>query len=92
MITRMRFECITHQRLPCDALLASQCERRQFGADVAYRLEYSSPQSFGRHVRAGVGLTAGEFRARYTFDRALKDFVAQLIEPFQAQLRNFRPT
>ena len=25
-------------------------------ADVAYRLEYSSPQSFGRHLRAMLGL------------------------------------
>ena len=61
-------------------------------SDVAYRLEYSSPQSFGRHVRAGVGLTAGEFRTRYPFERALEDFMAQLIEPFQAQLQTFRPT
>ena len=27
-------------------------------ADVAYRLEYSSPQSFGRHLRAMLGITA----------------------------------
>ncbi|MEO8200024.1 MAG: helix-turn-helix domain-containing protein, partial [Gemmatimonadota bacterium] len=26
-------------------------------ADVAYRLEYSSPQSFGRHIRALLGIT-----------------------------------
>ena len=31
-------------------------------ADVAYRLEYSSPQSFGRHLRAMLGVTALEFR------------------------------
>ena len=29
-------------------------------ADAAYRLEYSSPQSFGRHVRAILGATASE--------------------------------
>src|SRR5512134_1507373 len=31
-------------------------------ADVAYRLDYSSPQSFGRHLRAMLGLSAGEYR------------------------------
>ena len=36
-------------------------------ADVAYRLEYSSPQSFGRHLRAMLGLTAMEFRRRFPF-------------------------
>ena len=60
-------------------------------SDVAYRLEYSSPQSFGRHVRAGLGLTAREFRHRYPFDRALEDFVARLVKPFQTTLRTFRP-
>ncbi len=34
-------------------------------ADVAYRLQYSSPQSFGRHLRTVLGTTAGEFRIRY---------------------------
>ena len=36
-------------------------------ADVSYRLEYSSPQSFGRHLRAMLGLTALEFRRRFPF-------------------------
>lgn len=60
-------------------------------SDVAYRLEYSSPQSFGRHVRADAGVTAGEFRRRFSFDRALDEFVGRLITPFRAQLRTFRP-
>src|SRR5205823_8355326 len=29
-------------------------------ADVAYRLDYSSPQSFGRHLKAMLGVTSGE--------------------------------
>ena len=41
-------------------------------ADVAYRLEYSSPQSFGRHLRAMLGVTALEFRRRYPFPVALE--------------------
>src|SRR5439155_16581475 len=32
-------------------------------SDVAYRLDYSSPQSFGRHLKAMLGVTAGEFRS-----------------------------
>ena len=35
-------------------------------ADVAYRLDYSSPQSFSRHVNAMLGVTAGEFRFEQT--------------------------
>ncbi|MGH7658077.1 MAG: helix-turn-helix transcriptional regulator, partial [Gemmatimonadales bacterium] len=34
-------------------------------ADVAYRLEFSSPQSFGRHVRAMLGVTSSEYRRRF---------------------------
>ena len=60
-------------------------------ADVAYRLQYSSPQSFGRHLRAVVGTTAGEFRIRYSFEVALDDFVRRLIAPFRSILRTFHP-
>jgi AraC-like DNA-binding protein len=59
--------------------------------DVAYRLEYSSPQSFGRHLRAVSGVTAGEFRRRYTFHSALADYVARLVVPFRATFRTFHP-
>src|SRR3989454_168563 len=41
-------------------------------ADVAYRLDYSSPQSFGRHLKAMLGVTAGEFRRRFPFDVSLE--------------------
>lgn len=60
-------------------------------ADVAYRLDYSSPQSFGRHVRAVAGMTAGEFRRRYTVATAVADYVMRLIVPFRAALRTFHP-
>jgi len=43
-------------------------------ADIANRLEYSSPQSFGRHLRALLGVTAGEFRRRLPFDAAVHRF------------------
>jgi AraC-like DNA-binding protein len=60
-------------------------------ADVAYRLEYSSPQSFGRHLRALTGLTASAFRRGTTFRSALETFCSQLIVPFRATLRAFHP-
>ena len=60
-------------------------------ADAAYRLEYSSPQSFGRHVRAILGATAGEFRRRYTLVVALADYVNRLIAPYRAAFRGFNP-
>jgi len=59
--------------------------------DVAYRLEYSSPQSFGRHVRTALGVTAAEFRQRYPFATALDDFVARLIAPYRRGFRHLRP-
>lgn len=60
-------------------------------ADVAYRLEYSSPQSFGRHVRAMLGVTATEFRRRLPFPVALDRFLALMISPYRAALRTFHP-
>ena len=60
-------------------------------ADVAYRLDYSSPQSFGRHVRALLGITTSELRRRFPFDLALERFIAMMIEPFQRQWSGFRP-
>jgi AraC-like DNA-binding protein len=60
-------------------------------ADVAYRLDYSSPQSFGRHVKATVGLTAAEFRRRYTFDHAIEDYIRRLILPYRAIFAAFQP-
>jgi AraC-like DNA-binding protein len=60
-------------------------------ADVAYRLDYSSPQSFGRHLRAMLGLSAGEFRGRFPFDVALQRYVDFLITPYREALRMFRP-
>jgi transcriptional regulator GlxA family with amidase domain len=60
-------------------------------ADVSYRLEYSSPQSFGRHLRAMLGVTALEFRRRFPFPVALQRFVDLLILPYVEIWRGFRP-
>jgi AraC-like DNA-binding protein len=60
-------------------------------SDVAYRLEYSSPQSFGRHLRAMLGLTALEFRRRFPFPVALERFVTLMMEPYREIWRGFHP-
>ena len=60
-------------------------------ADVAYRLDYSSPQSFGRHLKAMLGVTAGEFRRRFPFEVSLARYVDLLITPHREALRAFYP-
>ncbi len=60
-------------------------------ADVAYRLEYSSPQSFGRHVRSLLGITSTEFRHRFPFPVAVERFVTLLIEPYASVWERFHP-
>jgi len=60
-------------------------------ADVAYRLEYSSPQSFGRHLRAMLGVTALEFRRRYPFAVALERFISLMMEPYANVWKDFHP-
>jgi AraC-like DNA-binding protein len=60
-------------------------------ADVSYRLEYSSPQSFGRHLRAMLGLTALEFRRRFPFPIALARFVELMVNPYVAIWTSFHP-
>jgi AraC-like DNA-binding protein len=60
-------------------------------ADVAYRLEYSSPQSFGRHLRAVIGMTASQFRRRSTFAGTLEEYCDRLITPFRITFRTFQP-
>jgi len=60
-------------------------------ADVAYRLEYSSPQSFGRHVRAMLGITSLEFRRRFPFPAALARFLELMILPYGGVWPVFHP-
>jgi AraC-like DNA-binding protein len=60
-------------------------------SDVAYRMDYSSPQSFGRHLRAVLGVTAGEFRRRFPFNVALARYIDLLITPYRETLRAFHP-
>ncbi len=60
-------------------------------ADVAHRLEYSSPQSFSRHLKTARGLTASEFRECCPFSVTLEDFAARLIAPFRRTFGTFHP-
>ena len=59
-------------------------------ADVANRLDYSSPQSFGRHIRTTTGVPASEFR-RSSFSAALNQYTKSMILPYQATFRSFDP-
>ena len=61
-------------------------------ANVANHLDYSSPQSFGRHVRTLLRMTAGEFRHRFDGARMLVNFRETLVLPHLAALRRLRPT
>ena len=60
-------------------------------ADVAYRLDCSSPQSFGRTIRAMLGITPGEFRRRFPFPTVLERFLAQLVLPYGRVWAGFHP-
>lgn len=60
-------------------------------AGVANALEYSSPQSFGRHVRTMLRMTAGEFRERYDGEGMLRRFRDELVLPHLPALRCFTP-
>jgi AraC-like DNA-binding protein len=60
-------------------------------ADVAYRLDFSSPQSFSRHLKAMLGVTAGEYRRRFPFDVALARYVDLLVTPYRETFGAFRP-
>lgn len=60
-------------------------------ANVANHLDYSSPQSFGRHVRMVLGITAGEFRRTYDGAGMFQKFREELVLPYLASLRKLHP-
>jgi hypothetical protein len=60
-------------------------------ATVANHLDYSSPQSFGRHVRTLLHMTAGEFRAEYDCASMFARFRGDLVVPHADALRELRP-
>src|SRR3954469_10354874 len=60
-------------------------------ANVANHLDYSSPQSFGRHVRTMLRMTAGQFRDRFDGAGMLEHFRCVLVLPHRERLRQLRP-
>ena len=60
-------------------------------ANVSNHLDYSSPQSFGRHVRTLLQMTAGEFRSCYDGNGMFERFRTELILPYVSVLRALRP-
>jgi AraC-like DNA-binding protein len=60
-------------------------------ANVANQLEYSSPQSFGRHVKGMLGMTAQRFRETYDGEGMLHRFRVELVTPYVRELKAFRP-
>lgn len=59
-------------------------------ARVANHLDYSSPQSFGRHVRTVMKMSPVEFRGTYDGQRMLQFFRTELILPYADTLCAFR--
>jgi AraC-like DNA-binding protein len=60
-------------------------------SQVAHALEFSSPQSFGRHVQTMLGLSALCFRQTLDGPAMLDRLVVDLIVPYRETLRTFRP-
>jgi len=60
-------------------------------ANVANHLEYSSPQSFGRHVNGMLGFAAQEFRERYDGEGMLHRFREDLVLPYLNKLNRLTP-
>lgn len=60
-------------------------------ANVAYRMDFASPQSFGRHLRIVLGITPSEFRLRFPFCAVLRRFLDQFVLPNRRTWKTFRP-
>lgn len=58
---------------------------------VAARLEYSSAQSFSRHIRGTLGMTARHFRQAYDGLGMLQRFRDDLVRRYEAQWVTFDP-
>ncbi len=60
-------------------------------ANVANNLEYSSPQSFGRHVRTVMNMSPVHFRRAFDFEKMTTFFREELVLPYRDVLRTFSP-
>jgi AraC-like DNA-binding protein len=61
-------------------------------ARIANHLDYSSPQSFGRHVRTMMKMSPVKFRSTYDGQGMLQYFRTELILPYVETLCTFRPS
>jgi AraC-like DNA-binding protein len=61
-------------------------------ARVANHLDYSSPQSFGRHVRTVMRISPVTFRSTYDGQGMLQYFRTELVLPYVDVLSVFRPS
>lgn len=60
-------------------------------SDVAYRLDHSSPQSFGRHIKSLLGCTASQYRKSYDFQKTVDLFIERMVAPHRYALSTFEP-
>ena len=60
-------------------------------ASAATTLDYSSPQSFSRHVKLRLGLPVAAFRREYGGRAMLGRFREELVIPHLERLKGFRP-
>lgn len=60
-------------------------------ANVANHLEYSSPQSFGRHVRTVMRMSPVQFRRVFDSEKMTTFFREELVLPYREVLRTFSP-
>ncbi|HEY0932092.1 MAG TPA: helix-turn-helix domain-containing protein [Gemmatimonas sp.] len=58
---------------------------------VALLLEYSSPQSFSRHVQGMLDCGAATFRRRYSGESMLQEMCERVVIPYRDALRTFDP-
>jgi AraC-like DNA-binding protein len=61
-------------------------------ARVSNHLDYSSPQSFGRHVRTMMKMSPVKFRTAYDGQGMLQLFRTELVLPYVETLSTFRPS
>jgi AraC-like DNA-binding protein len=61
-------------------------------ARVANHLDYSSPQSFGRHVRTVMRISPVQFRTTFDGQGMLQHFRTELVLPYVDILCSFRPS
>src|SRR6476619_4996530 len=61
-------------------------------ARVANHLDYSSPQSFGRHIRTVMRMSPVRFRTTYDGQGMLQFFRTELVLPYVDVLSTFRPS